>query len=158
MLDTFDCVTTTVHYPAGNQSWQGVAGKNYSGTLTWKAECIPDHTMGQWELIKPPTQELLGEEKRICQYCDHFEVRDVARLPVSVEDPTEPTITEPIKPTEPEGTESVGQEMIRPTEQSLRQEKQPTSNRTWLIVVIIAASVLAAGGAAVSVVLVKKRS
>ncbi len=31
----FDGVTATVYYPAGDDSWQNVAGNNYSGTLTW---------------------------------------------------------------------------------------------------------------------------
>ena len=35
--DAFEGVTATVHYPGDDSSWDGVAGEDYGGNLTWKA-------------------------------------------------------------------------------------------------------------------------
>jgi len=39
----FQYATTTVWYPAGNDTWTNVVGQNFSGTLTWKPMCDGNH-------------------------------------------------------------------------------------------------------------------
>ncbi len=42
----FQYTTTTVWYPAGNDTWTDVVGQNFGGTLTWKPLCAENHPWG----------------------------------------------------------------------------------------------------------------
>lgn len=45
--DIFANVTAAVYYPSGNTTWDGVAGNDYGGTLTWMADGNPRGACGE---------------------------------------------------------------------------------------------------------------
>ena len=148
--DTFELDNLTLYYPAREESWQTAAQKYLLGVKEKVAQCIPDHTMGEWETIKEPTEDLFGEEQRQCIYCEELEVRDIPKLQPEGPDPTDPTVTEPSQPSVTEPTEP-------PQETSPREEPQkPAVN--WFVIVVVAVCVLAAGGGATLAVLSSRKS
>ena len=70
--DSFELDKVTIYYPAREESWSATAAKYFLGVKAFVADCIPDHTMGDWERTKEPTVDLYGEEQRKCMYCEEF--------------------------------------------------------------------------------------
>lgn len=150
--DTFELSNTTIYYPAREESWAETAKRYFLGVKAFVADCIPEHTMGPWEITKEPTVDLYGEEARTCLYCDEFEVRDVPKLT-----PEEPA---PTLPTEPEDTEP-----SQPSEPGTANETKPSAAdtptdteklKTGYVIVFVVAAVVVSGGA-VALAIVSRR-
>lgn len=142
--DAFELADVTVYYPAREESWNEGIKNSLWYVKEYVAACIPEHTMGQWEVTKEPTVDLYGEEMRKCIYCDEFEVRDVPKLQPEEPDPTQPTQPQATEPTQPNVTEPNATE---PTQADSPDEKRDKPALNGLAIAVIAASVLAAAGA-----------
>ena len=168
--DTFELDRVTIYYPAREESWSAAVKRYFLGVNSFVADCIPDHTMGQWEVTKEPTLDLCGEEKRTCLYCDEFEVRKVPKLtpkPPETTNPTQPTNppettnpsepTNPTQPSQPEETEPSQPAVTEATEpKSVVEKTENGDHSTGIIIVIIVVSV-AAIAAVVTVIILRKR-
>lgn len=55
-----------------------------------------DHVMGEWKQSKAPTYTEMGEEKRTCVSCTHFETRSIAVLEPPATTTAEVTTTVPV--------------------------------------------------------------
>ena len=150
--DTFELSNTTIYYPAREESWAETAKRYFLGVKAFVADCIPEHTMGPWEITKEPTVDLYGEEARTCLYCDEFEVRDVPKLTPEEPDPTlptEPEDTEPSQPSEP-GTANETKPSAADTPTDTEELK------TGYVIVFVVAAVAVSGGA-VALAIVSRR-
>ena len=63
----FANTTVTAVYPADNAKWTEAVRQNYSGTVTWVAECMSSHSYE--EIVTAPTCTEEGYTTHTCQYC-----------------------------------------------------------------------------------------
>lgn len=147
--DSFELDKVTIYYPAREESWSATAAKYFLGVKAFVADCIPDHTMGDWERTKEPTVDLYGEEQRKCMYCEEFEVRDVPKLEPSPTEPSTPGITEPTRPTQPDVTS--------PTTDTTGHSGREPGRNGFAVAVIVVSVMAAGGGAALALVSIRKR-
>ena len=168
--DTFELDRVTIYYPAREESWSAAVKRYFLGVNSFVADCIPDHTMGQWEVTKEPTLDLCGEEKRTCLYCDEFEVREVPKLtpkPPETTNPTQPTNppettnpsepTNPTQPSQPEETEPSQPAVTEATEPKSVVEKTENGDHSKGIIIVIIVVSVAAIAAVVTVIVLRKR-
>ena len=60
-------ITATVHYPTGDESWSGISGQNYGGSITWADGCDHNYTSS----FTAPTCEAKGYTTYTCTRCGH---------------------------------------------------------------------------------------
>ena len=147
--DSFELDKVTIYYPAREESWSATAAKYFLGVKAFVADCIPDHTMGDWERTKEPTVDLYGEEQRKCIYCEEFEVRDVPKLEPSPTEPSTPGVTEPTRPTQPDVT--------APTTDTTGHSGREPGRNGFAVAVIVVSVMAAGGGVALALVSIRKR-
>ncbi|MBQ8092988.1 MAG: peptidoglycan-binding protein [Clostridia bacterium] len=66
-------------------------------TVCLSANADSDHNFGPWVTLREPTCSSEGHQKRYCRDCDHWEQREIKKLPHTVESwevTKEPTCTE----------------------------------------------------------------
>lgn len=95
--DTFEGVSATAYYPAGNQTWTEAVMQNYGGSIIWSANC-PDHSWDEGVVTTNPTEDYEGVMTYSCTICGTTKTQSIPRLEHTHKYEalvTAPTCTEP---------------------------------------------------------------